>query len=177
MSAEPREGFVAVGWIRGPRGVRGELKVTPLTDFAHRFAAGARVWVAGKTHTVQEAREQRGAILLLLDGVESRSQAEAFRSHLLEVPEADLPSLPEDEYYRYQIVGMEVVDGEGRPLGRVEEVIDTGANDVFVVRDDEGELLIPAIDAVVKDVDVRRRRMTVELIPGLERRPAKRRRP
>ena len=156
-----------------PRGVRGELKVEPLTDFSRRFQPGATVCASGVTYTVRRARPHRGALLLELEGIETREQAETLRGLLLEVPEEGLASLPQGRYYRFQILGMEVVDREGRSLGRVEEVLDTGANDVYLVRDREGELLIPAIDSVVKEVDVAGRRMVVELIEGLERRPHK----
>jgi 16S rRNA processing protein RimM len=90
------------------------------------------------------------------------------------VPEGDLPDLGADQYFRFDIVGINVVDESGLALGNVEEVLDTGADDVYVVRDDESELLIPAIDSVVKEIDISGRRMVVELIPGLERRALKR---
>lgn len=157
--------------MRGPRGVRGELNVDPLTDFPQRFRAGATVWAGGAAYTVRHARMHQRTLLLELQGVESRSDAEALRGLLLEVPEAELPQLPEDRYYRFQVLGMEVVDQQGRLLGHVEEVLETGANDVYIVRDADGELLLPAIDTVVKEVDVAGRRMAVELIEGLERRP------
>ena len=168
---EPREGFVAVGYVRGPHGLRGELTVEPLTDFPQRFRTGAVLWAAGHEYTVRHARPHRDALLLELDGIDSREQAGTLRGLLLEVPETELAALAEGEYYRFQLVGMEVVDVGGTALGRIEEVLDTGANDVYIVRSAEGELLLPAIDSVVKDVDVAGRRMVVELIEGLERRP------
>jgi len=170
-SPQPREGFVAVGLVRAPFGVRGELIVDSLSDFAQRFRRAATLWAAGVSYTVRRARPHKGALLLELEGVESRAEAEALRGALLEVPEGELPALAEGQYYRFQIMGMDVVDRAGRPLGRIEEVLDTGANDVYVVRDAEGDLLLPATDAVVKEVDVAGRRMVVELLAGLERKP------
>ena len=87
------------------------------------------------------------------------------------MPERDLPPLPDGRYYRYQLLGMDVVGQDGAALGHIEDVIETGANDVFVVRDEVGDLLLPAIDEVVKEIDVAGRRMVVEVIAGLERRP------
>lgn len=171
---QPRRGFVAVGWVRAPRGVRGELTVAPLTDFPHRFQPGATVWVSGTPYVVRRARTHLKALLLELDGIDTRNQAETLRSLLLEVPEKELPPLAEDQYYRFQILGMDVVDQRDRPLGRIEEVLETGANDVYVVRGPDGELLLPAIDTVVKEVDVAAKRMVVELLEGLEPRQAKR---
>ena len=115
----------------------------------------------------------RGRLLVELEGIETRTEAEALRDVLLEVPEQELPPLAEDQYFRFDVVGMEVVDESGRALGRLDEVLETGANDVYIVRDDSGELLIPAIDSVIKRVDVKGRRMVVSPLAGLERRPRK----
>ncbi len=173
---EPRTGFVAVGLVRATRGVRGELSVDPLTDFAQRFRPGSVVFAGGAPYTVRRARSHRGALLLELEGIQSREQAETLRGVLLEVPQEELAPLGEGQYYRFDIVGMAVVDGAGAPLGRIEEVVETGANDVYLVRNDEGDLLVPAIDTVIKEVDVAGRRMVVELVAGLERKPHSRRR-
>ncbi|MEX0786919.1 MAG: ribosome maturation factor RimM [Dehalococcoidia bacterium] len=171
---ETREGFIAVGYVRRPRGKYGELSVEPLTEQAERFEPGATLLAAGRPYTILNSRPHRGAILLELEGINRPEQAEKLRGLLLEIPESDLVPLEEDRYYRFQLIGIEVVDGQGNALGRIEEVLETGANDVYVVRDAESELLLPAIDTVVKDVDVERGCMTVELIAGLERRPLKR---
>lgn len=172
---EPRPGFVAVGAVHGPHGVRGELKVEPLTDFPQRFEAGATLWAAGRAYRVHSARLGQGLLLLALDGVTTRDDAQDLRGLLLEVPEGDLAPLKEGRYFRHQLIGMAVVDRAGTPLGRLEQVLETGANDVYVVRDAEGELLVPAIDSVVVEVDVAGGQMVIEPMTGMERRPLKRR--
>jgi 16S rRNA processing protein RimM len=164
-----------VGYIRGPHGLRGELKVDPLTSQAERFAPGSSIRAGERTYTVHSAQMHQQTLLLSLRGVTSRTRAEAMRGLLLEVPEADLPPLSEGEYYRYQLIGIKVFDAAGEPLGRIEDIIETGANDVYAVRNAEGELLIPAIDSVVRAVDLPAGRLVVDLPPGLERRPEKRR--
>lgn len=170
---QAREGYVAVGWIRAPRGLGGELKVDSLTDFPQRFAPGAILWIGEVPYAVRRARPHLRTLLLELEGIDTREQAETLRDLLLELPESELAPLEEHQYYRFQILGIEVTDLEGKPLGRIEDVLDTGANDVYIVRDDEGDLLVPAIDTVVKEVDVEGRRMVVELPKGLERKPIK----
>ena len=170
---QPQEGYIAVGWVGTPRGVQGELKVVALTDFPQRFAPGVTLWAGGVRYTVRRARSHRGTLLVKFEGIETRGQAETLRDLLLEVPEEELAPLEENQYFRFQVLGMEVVDQGGQPLGVIEEVLDTGANDVYIVRSAESELLIPAIDAVVKEMDVAGRRMVVELPEGLERRPVK----
>jgi len=170
---EPSKGFVAVGWVRGARGIRGELRVEPLTDFPERFQLGATVWIDGKPYVVRLSRNLPPGLLLQLEGVDSRPAADELRGHYLEVPDEQLAELNEDQFYRFQIIGLAVFDTSGAPLGRVEEVLQTGANDVYIVRNDDGELLLPAIDTVVKKVDVAGGRLVVELLEGLERRPLK----
>ncbi len=145
-----------------------------MTDFPDRFMPGA-VLLAGDTkYIVSAVRTHKKALLVALDGIDTRNQAEALRGKLFEVPESDLPHLDEDQYFRFDIVGIEVVDESGTSLGKVQEVLETGANDVYIVRDDESELLIPAIDSVVREIDTGARRMVVDVIPGLERRALKR---
>jgi 16S rRNA processing protein RimM len=153
---------VAVGWIAAPWGLRGYLKVQPLTDFPERFQRGAALWVRGRRIEVQRSRWSRGFVYLGLSGIDSRSAAEELRGALLEVPESDLTPLPEGQYYRFQVIGLEVRTPEGRSLGRVAEILSTGSNDVYVVRGGPRELLIPAIEDVVKEVDVEGGRLVVE---------------
>ena len=168
---EPRPGYIAVGFVRGPHGLNGELRVEPLTDHPHRFQAGATLQAGDRSYTVRGSRMHQKALLLQIEGIDTRGQAEALRDLLFEVPESELPALGEGEYYRYQLIGMEVVDREGQSLGRIAEVLDTGANDVYAVRNEEGELLLPAIDTVIREVDVADGRMVVEVPSGLEKRP------
>jgi 16S rRNA processing protein RimM len=165
---EPSEGHVAVGRVAAPRGVRGELRVEPLTDFPERFAPGQALWVVGVRREVEQGRQQGKRILLKLSGVDSAEEAEALRGVLLEIPESELAALHEGQYYRFQIMGVAVQDVTGRDLGNVVDIVHTGSNDVYVVHGPQGELLIPAIDDVIKSVDVERRRMVVELMEGLE---------
>jgi 16S rRNA processing protein RimM len=153
---------VAVGWVAAPWGVRGDLKVQPLTDFPERFQRGAALWVQGRRIEVQRSRWSRGFVYLGLSGIDSRNAAEELRGALLEVPESDLTPLPEGQYYRFQVIGLEVRTPEGRSLGRVAEILSTGSNDVYVVRGGPRELLIPAIEDVVKEVDVEGGRLVVE---------------
>lgn len=165
---EPRAGFVAVGVIHRAHGVRGELSVESLSDAADRFAEGATLWIDGERYKVQQTRPAKRGLSLKLASIDTRDAAEALRGKLLEIPEEALEPLTEGEYYRFQLVGMDVVDLEGRALGRLEQVLATGSNDVYVVRGPAGELLLPATDEVIREVDVAGKRLVVELIEGLE---------
>lgn len=172
---EPAEGRVAVGRVLRPRGRLGELRVEPLTDFPQRFAKGARLWIGDTEYAVESSRSHQGALLVRLAGIDDPAGAATLRDRLLEVPESELPKLPPDTYYRYQLIGIEVWTTDGSALGHIVDVLDTGANEVFVVRGEAGETLVPAIGDVVREVDVAARRMTIEPIEGLLPEPRRQR--
>jgi 16S rRNA processing protein RimM len=109
----------------------------------------------------------RGFVLLELDGVGDRTAAEALRGARLLVRAEDLPPAAPDEFYWHEVVGCRVETTAGRALGIVEEVLATGLNDVWVVRDGEREHLIPVIADVVRSIDTGARRIVIEPLPGL----------
>lgn len=164
---EVRPGYVAVGRVLAPRGLRGEIKVHPLTDSPEHLSPGRTLFLAGEGRTVQAARWQKGFALLKLSGIDDREAAEALRGLYLELPESELAPLAEGQYYRYQLVGLRVESTEGETLGRVASVFSTPANDVLVVQGEKGEVLVPAVDEIVKEVDVAGGRIVVEAVPGL----------
>jgi 16S rRNA processing protein RimM len=157
---------VRVGVIATPFGIRGELKVQPLTDFPARFRPGQLLWLQGEPRRIERSRWDKNDVVVKLEGIETRTQAEGLRGETLMIPEA--AALDSDRYYLHDIIGLRVVDAAGETLGKVEDVLSTGANDVYVVRGDRGELLLPAIDDVVKEVDLAAGRLVVELLEGLE---------
>lgn len=170
---EPR--FLAIGQVVGVHGVRGELKVEPLTDDPQRFGQMDQVFIGpdgedAVSWPVSGYRLHKGRILLKLGGLEDRTPAEAFRGLLVQIPIEEPAPLEEDEYYEHEIVGLEVWTRAGEYLGRIEEILYTGANEVYVVRDakvDRGEILIPAIGDVVLAVDLEAGRMEIDLMEGL----------
>ena len=163
---EPDEGFVAVGRVQAPFGLKGELKVLSLTDNPDRFLAKAKLWAGTQPVTIAAVREAQGYVYLMLKGFHDRTSVEKFRHALLQVPETDLPELEEGEYYRFQLVGLTAVDRAGDELGVVAEVIETGATDVYRVRTADGkDTLLPATADVVVSIDLAAKRMVVDPPP------------
>lgn len=161
-------GRVAVGRINGVWGVRGHVKVTPLTSNPERLVAGATLYVAGEPRRVVDVVHPQGYPCMRFEGFPDRTAAEALRGALIEIDEADLTPLPEGEYYLHDLEGLEVVTAAGEHIGRLKEVLTTGANDVYVIaRPGKADALIPAIADVVLSVDIEGRRMTIEPMPGL----------
>ena len=167
VPSETPPDHIAVGRVLMPHGLRGEVKVEPLTARPEHFAAGRKLWIGAAAHEIEASRRQKGLLLLKLSDVASVDAAEALRGCLLSLPESELAPLPEGEYYAYQIIGLEVFDGDGARLGKVVGLFPTGSNDVYVVDGPRGELLLPAIDDVIVEVDVAGGRMVVSLMEGM----------
>lgn len=154
--------------INAPWGVRGHVKVTPLTDHLDRFATGTTVLVNGQPRRITDLRTPQGYPILLFEGVGSMDEAEQLRNATIEIDEADLADLPEDEFYVHDLIGLAVVTAEGEAIGTIQDVLRTGSNDVYVVRRaGRPDVLIPVIHGVVGDVDMEARTVTVTPVPGL----------
>ena len=160
----PNGDDVVVGRIRGPQGLKGELHVELLTDVATRFSPGSVLYLDGQPTRVERSRSVKNGLVVKLDTVNDRTAAESLRQIYLTIPASQVAPLPESAYYHFQIIDMGVWTDEGEFLGNVKEIIPTGSNDVYVVRDEERtETLVPALGDVVLEVDLERNRMTVRL--------------
>lgn len=167
-NSEPR--FLVIGQVTRPHGVRGDVRVMPHTDLPERFSWLEMVYLGlddPRPVAVENARLHKEWIILKLSGYNSRDDAESLRGEFLQVSEEDAIPLDEDEYFLHQLEGLTVVTDDGAELGILTEVLETGANNVFVVRDSARELLVPDIPQVVQDIDFERKRMIVRLLPGL----------
>ncbi|MBI4282057.1 MAG: 16S rRNA processing protein RimM [Chloroflexi bacterium] len=151
----------------GTIGYKGEVKVEPHTDNPRRFSSGSHLLAKGQDIQIDRCRWHQGLALVKFRGIDTREDAMRLQGVLLEVPLDDVPSLSSDSYYHFQILDMEVWTQAGELLGRVEEILGTGSNDVYVVRQGESEVLIPAIQGVIVAVDVEKGRITVDLPEGL----------
>ena len=181
-SSGPR--FLAVGRILRPHGLRGEVRVEIHTDDPERFAllehvtlartqvepgpAGLQSAAPGTTrYTLEGHRFHSNWVLLKLAGIDDRTQAEALRDLWVWItPEQAIP-LDEGEIYLHDMLELEVVTDEGEVLGQVVQIIETGANPVYVVRGPRGEILLPDTDEVILDVDLEAQQVTVHLLEGL----------
>ncbi len=164
--------LVSIGIIGKAHGIKGEVSVTPLTDNPQRFEQLNFVtieYVDGRRAklAIETVRRQGNRILLKFKEVTTRNVAETLNGAYVSIPHDELSELPEDSYYIFDLVGLEVVTTEGKRIGRLEEVLDFPANDVYVVKDDGKEYLIPAIKDVVKKVDLEKGIMQIEPIEGL----------
>lgn len=165
---QPQNGVV-VGRIISAAGLRGEVKVEVLSDFPGRFAPGSVLLLGGASNRVQRSRPAKGVVVLKLEGVNDRPSAEALCGAYLTVPSHSATPSQTGSYYHFQIIGIEVWTESAQYLGTVREILHTGANDVYVVRDRaDREVLLPAVGEVVVAVDLPSNRMVVRLTEGLQ---------
>jgi 16S rRNA processing protein RimM len=165
-----RPRWIAVGRITGAHGVKGEVAVLPLSQVSERFEPGSRLFLGQSESNplvVSSSRPHRQRLLVAFEAVDGRTQAEGLQGEYLFVPASAAPPLPGGEFWAHDLVGCRVESEEGRPLGRIKEVIHTPANDVWAAEGEYGEILIPALKDVVADVDLQERRVLIREIPGL----------
>ena len=157
-----------IGKVVKAHGLKGHLKVLPYGDTLSTLAADEKItgclpdgtWVS---LTTAEVHPHQKVFLLLSHEISTVEEARRLVGAELCVPESRLPLTEPDEFYWYQLIGLEVMSTDGQKLGTLEEIIETGSNDVYVVRQGGEEILVPAIQEVVREVDLQRRLMTVDL--------------
>lgn len=168
--------YFTVARIVNTFGIKGQLKILMDTDFIEdRFATGNRLYITDQGQkvvevTVESIQANKGAYLLKLEGYDDINQVETFKGMTLSITTKDQQELEEDSYYQHQIIGLKVYTQAEEFLGTIIEILQLGSNDVWVVKRHEAkkrDVLLPYIDDVVKTVDLKAGRVTVELLEGL----------
>jgi 16S rRNA processing protein RimM len=159
--------FITIGQVIAPWGIKGKLKVTIATDFPQRFAPRSQVYIDRKPMTIASAEWHKGQVIIKLDTIDGIEEAEKLRGQAVEIHHSQLKSLPEGQYYHFQLIGLEVWTTQGELLGRVSQILTAESNDNYVVSGNKGEILIPAIEDVVKSIDLESGRIIIEAIEGL----------
>ncbi len=165
MIADPP---LPIGKVVRAHGLKGQLKVIPYGETLSSLGAGEMITAcladgSSLQLTIVEARPHQKAFLLRSREINSVDEACDLVGAELCVPESRLPPTAPDEFYWYQLIGLEVASTDGQQLGTLQEILETGSNDVYVVRQGDEEILIPATEEVVREVDLQRRLMIVHL--------------
>jgi len=168
--------FIAIGKIVGVHGIKGNLKVRSYAESLSAFQAGAALLVKSdrggeKSYRIKWAQPHAKGILLAFERIDNRSQAEALVGSELLIAKSQLPELEEGTYYWSDLIGLSVFSKDEAYLGRITAVMPTGSNDVYVIENTHQggrlEVLIPALQSVVLDIDLEKRVMIVDLPEGL----------
>ncbi len=169
MTLIDRDRLTCIGTVSQPHGVKGDLKVAPLTDTPAYYEDSSEVILETKqglrNFKISGLRRAGNHWVMSLEGLNDRSDAEAYHGALVLLDDSLLRPLEPGEYFQHDLIGCEVETLAGEPLGRVKGIMETGANDVLVVG--EASLMVPMLAEVVKEVDVDRRRIRIAPLPGL----------
>ena len=177
-SGPSAEGLVAVGRILGAFGRDGGVRVKATSDVPGRFDDGkyllaSRDGLAAEAHTYQIAKSRhtgpkgRDELILWFRGFRDRGEAQRLTGLLLCVARSEVPSAQKGVYFHYQLIGLKVRTVDGEDLGELAEILETGSNDVYVVAGGDGEILVPALSRVVREIDIAGGLMVVDLPEGL----------
>lgn len=164
--------WVPVGRVTKTHGLKGELKFVPFMDEREIYRDFKRAALYKEDdkkgeYAVQSVRGAGSVFIIKFEGSDSIEAAKPLCGTVMFVPRGDLKPLPEGEYYRFEIEGLRVYDEAGKYYGCIEEIIETGSNDVYVVRDGKKETLLPMIESVVKTVDLKERKLIFHIVEGL----------
>lgn len=159
--------FITIGKIITPWGTKGKLKVAITTDFPQRFAPRSKVYINRQPMTIGSTEWHKGKAIIELNTINSIEDAEKLRGQLVEIPHSQLHPLAEGQYYHFQLIGLEVRTTQGELLGNITEILSASGNDNYIVSGAKGEILIPAVEDIVKSIDLNKGCLVIEPIEGL----------
>jgi 16S rRNA processing protein RimM len=163
--------FLVVGRLRRSHGVHGDMVMEVLTDFPERLRAGRQVYLGDKHQvvTIRGKRNHAEGMLIGFKGYETPESVAMIRNQWVYIQAQELPTLEAGEYYHHQLIGLQVVSDDGRAIGVVEDILETGTHDVLLTRSETGaEILIPSTDPFIVNIDLNNREIRVHMLPGLE---------
>lgn len=161
--------YIKVGKIVNTHGIKGYVKCIPMTDDLERFRDLKYVYTEkdDTKRTIDDVWDQKGMVYLKLKGIDDMGTAEKFTDTYISILKDQLRQLPEDSYYLFDLEGMDVYSSEGDHMGKISQIYQTAANDVYEVKDKKRTFLIPAIKDVIKSVNIQEKKMVIDVIEGL----------
>jgi 16S rRNA processing protein RimM len=150
-----------------PHALRGEIRVLAYSPTARNLQRGRPVYLAGVRRVIERSRADHDQWILKLNGLGSRNDVEALRGELLEAADNDVLRDDDESYFVHELIGLRVITTTGRELGSISEVLQTGANDVYVVKGERGETLVPVIGEVIEEIDVSGGLVSITPLPGM----------
>ena len=166
------EEYFEIGQIVNTNGLKGVLKIKPFTDDIKEFETFESIYIEKKDELIEFKIEKvsyvKNMVLLKLKGIEDLNTAQQYKNLYIKIRRDSLPKLPKNTYYIVDLLACDVYTTEGELLGKVDDIFNTGSNDIYVVKDEKGkQILIPAIKDVIKQIDLLNKKITVKLMEGL----------
>lgn len=165
--------YFEIGQIVNTSGLKGVVKINPFTDDVSKFEDLKKVFIEKNKelieYEIEEVRYHKNQVLIKFKTIDSIEEAEKFRNCYIKIARKDAKELPEDTYYIVDLIGLEVYSNDNVFIGTVIDVFPTGSNDVYVIkREGNTDLLVPAIKDVIENIDIKNKKMIINLIEGLE---------
>ena len=165
--------YLEIGQIVNTHGIKGMIKVKPFTDDIKEFEYFKKIYIENKSgkkeYKIDEVKYNKNMVILKLNGIDKIEEAEKLRNSYIIISREDDVPLKENEYYIVDLLGLEVFTDEGILLGNIDDIFNTGSNDIYVVKDELGkQILLPAISEVIKKIDIENKKIIVHLIEGLQ---------
>ncbi len=166
------EQLMEIGQIVNTYGIKGYLKIVPYTDDITRFEKLESIYIEVKKELkdfiIEDVKYSKNLVLLKLKGIDDINSAEIYKNCYIKIPRSQAVKLPENSYFIVDLIGLNVYTDNDEELGNIIDVFSTGANDIYVVKNELGkQVLLPAISDVIKKVDIQNKKMIVHLIDGL----------
>lgn len=162
--------FLVVGKLHRPHGLNGEIVMSVHTDFPERLNTGTTVFIGDDHHPliIRSCRRHKNSLLMSFNELNSPEEIGIFRNQYVYVITTDRPPLEEGEYYHHQLLGLRVIDQAGSSLGYIDEILETGANDVLVIRDEVGkDYYLPYVNEMILQINLEEGFLKVDPIPGI----------
>ena len=164
--------YLEIGQIVNTFGIKGMVKVKPFTDNIERFNNLEKIYIKNKSgqteYKIQEVKYHKNMVLIKFEGIENPEQADLLRNSYLIVDRETEEPLEAGRYYIVDMIGLDVFTDDNEYLGKLEDIYNTGSNDIYVVKNELGkQVLLPAIEDVIKNIDMDNKKVIVHLIPGL----------
>lgn len=164
--------YFEIGQIVNTFGIKGMVKVNPFTDDLERFEELKSIYIVKNKQLIEveieEVKYQKNMVLLKLKNIDDMNTAESYKGCYLKIHRKDARELPEDTYFIADIIGSQVITDDGKLLGKVDDIYNTGSNDIYVVKDELGkQILLPNIKEVILDINIEQQIVTVHLLEGL----------
>lgn len=166
------ERYLEIGQIVNTFGIKGQVKVNPFTEDIKKFDKLNEIYVEKKKELqlfqIENVNYNKHTVILKLKGIDTIEQAEEYRNCYIKIDREKEEKLPEGVYYIVDLLGLDVYTDEGKLLGKVDDIYNTGSNDIYVVKDELGkQILLPGIEEVLKQVDLENKKIIVHIIDGL----------
>lgn len=164
--------YLEIGQIVNTFGIKGMVKVKPFTDNIERFSNLEKIYIKNKSgqteYKIQEVKYHKNMVLIKFEGIENPEQADLLRNSYLIVDRETEEPLEAGRYYIVDMIGLDVFTDDNEYLGKLDDIYNTGSNDIYVVKNELGkQVLLPAIEDVIKNIDMDNKKVIVHLIPGL----------